>query len=87
MSKLAVSCRNFAFALKNFNVSKNDTLNFSVSFCYKISSVATTVWPENEVPSNPDSAPLFVNRNWWLYIDDGGKSKYLMIGISVYRHS
>jgi hypothetical protein len=85
MSKRAVACRNFAFALKNFNVSKNDTLNFSVSFCHKIYSVATTVWPENEVPPNPDSAPLFVHHNWWLNIDDGDKSKYLMIGISVYR--
>jgi hypothetical protein len=75
MSKLAVACRNFAFAPKNFNVSKNGTLNFSALFCYKISSVATTAWPENEVSSNPDSAPLFVHRSWWLYTDDGGKSK------------
>jgi len=87
MTKLAVACRNFANAPKYFNVSKNETLNFSVLFCYKISSAATTAWRENEVHSNPDSAPLFVHRSWRLYIYDGGKSKYLMVGISVYTIS
>jgi hypothetical protein len=87
MSKLTVAYRKFALTPKNFNVSKNDTLNFSVLFCYKISSVATTAWSENEVHSNPDSAPLFGHRSWWLYIYDGGKSEYLIIGISVYRLS
>jgi len=73
--------------IKKKNHSGAKMLNLSVLFCYKISSAATTVWRENEVHSNPDSAPLFVHRSWRLYICDGGKSKYLMVGISVYTLS